>query len=104
MFPFPATSRYSLLVGKIKEGDELKVLWYMQEESYTTPSVYVWKGWLSQAFKLKWRTRVRVPDKGKGLVEYRCATFPNLLPHFWGVLLLQVYHHRTRKKKREKMR
>jgi len=51
-FPFSATSRCSLLVGKIEEGvraeegDGLKVLWCMQEESDATPSVYVWKGWL----------------------------------------------------------
>ena len=85
-FPLPATSRCSLLVGKImgiirgEEGDELKVLWYTPKKSKIPRrrSLYGKGGW-SEAFKLKRGSHVRVPDKGKESVECACATFPALL-------------------------
>ena len=85
-FPLPATSRCSLLVGKImevvrgEEGDELKVHWYTTKRSKIPRrwSLYG-KGGGSEAFKLKRGNHVRVPDKGKELVECACATFPALL-------------------------
>ena len=78
VFPFPATRRCSFLVGKIaggvraKEGDEFKVLWYTQEESDASPSIYVLKGWLVSS------TRIRVPERGGESVEFAWATFPCL--------------------------
>ena len=85
-FPLPATSRCSLLVGKImgiirgEEGDELKVHWYTPKKSKIPRrrSLYGKGGW-SEAFKLKRGSHVRVPDKGKESVECACATFPALL-------------------------
>ena len=85
-FPLPATSRCSLVVGKImgvvrgEEGDELKVHWYTPKRSKIPRrrSLYGKGGW-SEAFKLKSGSHVRVPDKGKESVECACATFPALL-------------------------
>jgi len=79
VFPFPATSRCSLLVGKIEEdvraeeGDEFKVLWYTQEESDASPRSMYGKGALITS------TRIRVPERGEESVEFVWATFPCLL-------------------------
>ena len=64
------------------------------------------KGGRLEAFKLKMVTRVRVPYRGIESVECACATFlvycqaQIAYPVLFEMLLLKVYYHQWRKKRK----